>query len=74
MTKRQRIEDNILNDILFGQKQYGSGPEYKEKVKSYFEGLLKQVREKGSVTFSSGITVECDVPMIEHYYNRYASR
>lgn len=73
MTKRQQIEENILDDLLFGQKQYGSGPEYKQKVKTYFEGLLMQAREKGSVTFASGTTVPCDVPMIEHYRNRYAS-
>lgn len=73
MTKRQQIEENILNDLLFGQKQYGSGPEYKQQVRTYFDGLLKQARDRGAVTFASGTTVQCDVPMIEHYSKRYAS-
>lgn len=43
MNKRQQLEHDILNDLFFGAKEYGSGPEYKQKVREYFDGLIEQV-------------------------------
>ena len=71
MNKRQKIEENILNDLYFGAKTYGFGPEYKQKVREYFEMLLRQVEQNGSIRWNDGTVIECTPELVRHYARRY---
>ncbi len=74
MTKKQKIEEEILTDLLFGAKTYGYGPEYKKKVRDYFDGLLQQATAGGKVTFGDGVTIDCSPELVHHYMKRYSPK
>lgn len=71
MNKRQQLEHDILNDLFFGAKEYGSGPEYKQKVREYFDGLIEQVERSGRVERNNGTSIACSPELIRHFAKRY---
>ena len=71
MNKRQQLEENILNDLFFGAKAYGKGPEYKQKVRKYFDGLIEQAEHKGRIEWDDGTVIECTSELIRHFAKRY---
>ena len=73
MNKRTILEENILDDLFFGAKTYGTGPEYRQKVKEYFDGLIRQAEEKGKVELNDGTVIECSPELVKHFAKRYST-
>lgn len=71
MNNRQKLEEKVLNDLMFGENSYGKGPEYKEKVKQYFKSLREEASKGGGVTSPGGF-IPCTTEMVEHLARRYS--